>query len=79
MARVSAFQADCYGFESHRPLHFLEILKNFEFLCQKSLFPGHLQISKLPSKKFFFLELLVFENSCEIRNFFFIRAYSSVG
>jgi hypothetical protein len=22
MARVSAFQADCYGFESHRPLHF---------------------------------------------------------
>ena len=26
MARVSAFQADCCGFESHRPLHFLSEL-----------------------------------------------------
>jgi hypothetical protein len=34
--------------------------KNYEPLCQKKLFLSHLHISKLLSKNFFFLDLLVF-------------------
>ena len=41
MARVSAFQADCYGFESHRPLHF-DLLYEIIFWStqEKNIFLG---------------------------------------
>ena len=61
----SAIPPDAW-YEEYREVRFFvkiffrETLKNFEFHCQKNLFLSHLRISKLLSKKFFFLELLVF-------------------
>jgi hypothetical protein len=36
-------------------------MKNFRLHRQKNLFLGHLHLGKLPAKKFFFLEFLVFD------------------
>ncbi len=59
----------------------IRFLKNCEFLCQKNLFLSHFQIRKLLSKKFFFLELLVFEKSWILHRFliFFTCLYIFAG
>ncbi len=48
-----------------------EMRKNFESLCQEKLFLSHLLISKLLSKNFSFLDLLVFTHFWYFLHFFY--------